>query len=57
MRPRTPLLLPDRPNQRWSLDFVSDQLASGRRFRVLNIVDDFSREGVGQLVDTAISGR
>ncbi len=57
LRPRTPMPLPDRPNQRWSMDFVSDQLTSGRRFRVLNIVDDFSRECVGQLVDTSISGR
>ena len=32
------------PNQRWSLDFVHDQMASGRRFRVLNIVDDVTRE-------------
>ncbi|SDL63283.1 putative transposase [Modicisalibacter muralis] len=57
VRPRALMALPDRVNQRWSLDFVSDQLASGRRFRVLNIVDDFSRECVGQLVDTSISGR
>ena len=49
----------DRPtavNQRWSMDFVSDQLATGRRFRVLNVVDDFSREMVGQLVSISISG-
>ncbi len=32
------------PNQRWSLDFVHDQLATGRRFRVLNVVDDVTRE-------------
>ena len=32
------------PNQRWSLDFVHDQLVTGRRFRVLNIVDDVTRE-------------
>ncbi|WP_417338973.1 DDE-type integrase/transposase/recombinase [Halomonas kashgarensis] len=57
VRPRMSMELPDRPNQRWSMDFVSGQLASGRRFRVLNIVDDFSRECVGQLVDTSISGR
>ncbi len=56
VRPRIPTTLPTRRNERWSLDFVSDQLASGRRFRVLNIVDDFSRECVGQLVDTSISG-
>lgn len=55
-RPRVPMLIPDGPSQRWSLDFVSDQLASGRRFRVLNIVDDYSRECVGQIVDTSISG-
>ena len=40
-----------RPNQRWSLDFMSDQLANGRRFRVLNIVDDYTRECKGQIVD------
>ena len=54
--PRQPMLLPSRPIEQWSLDFVSDQLASGRRFRVLNIVDDFTRECVGQIVDTSISG-
>ncbi|WP_137079954.1 DDE-type integrase/transposase/recombinase [Halomonas caseinilytica] len=57
IRSRTPMPLPDCPNQRWSMDFVSDPLASGRRFRVLNIVDDFSRVCVGQLADTFISGR
>lgn len=57
VRPRTPMPLLHRPNQRWSMGFVSDQLASGRRVHVLNIVDDFSRECVGQLVDTSISGR
>lgn len=55
-RPRQPIELPTAPNQRWSLDFVSDQLSSGRRFRVLNIVDDFSRECPGQLIDVSISG-
>ena len=55
-RDRAPILLPTRPNYRWSLDFVSDQLSSGRRFRVLNIVDDFSRECPGQLVEFSISG-
>lgn len=56
-RPRVPMLVPDRPNMRWSMDFVSDQLANGRRFRVLNVVDDFSRECVLQLADTSISGQ
>ena len=49
--------VPFAANQRWSMDFVSDQLSNGRRFRVLNVVDDFSREMVGQLVSVSISGR
>lgn len=56
VRPRIPMLVPDSVDQRWSMDFVSDQLANGRRFRVLNIVDDYSRECVLQLVDFSISG-
>ena len=56
-RPRLPMEVPSRPNQRWSMDFVSDQLANGRRFRTLNVVDDYSREMVGQLVSVSISGR
>jgi putative transposase len=55
-RPRVPMLVPNTVNQRWSMDFVSDQLANGRRFRVLNIVDDYSRECVHQVIDTSISG-
>jgi putative transposase len=50
------MLVPTRVNERWSMDFVSDQLSHGRRFRVLNIVDDYSREMVGQLVSVSISG-
>jgi putative transposase len=41
---RAPMTLPQAPNQRWSLDFVSDVLSDGRRFRVLVVVDDFTRE-------------
>ena len=41
---RAPMAVPDSPNQRWSLDFASDTLADGRRFRMLCVVDDFSRE-------------
>lgn len=37
---RAPMLVPLAPNERWSLDFVSDQLTDGRRFRILTIVDD-----------------
>lgn len=55
-RPRLPMAVPTRSNERWSADFVHDQLADGRRLRILNIVDDYSRVCVGQLVDTSISG-
>ena len=44
---RAPAPAPALPNQRWSLDFVHDQMATGRRFRVLNIVDDMTRECLG----------
>ena len=53
---RSPMALPEAPNQRWSLDFVSDALANGRRFRVLAVVDDFTRECLGLIVDTSLSG-
>ncbi len=56
VRPRLPMPVPARLNQRWSMDFVSDQLADGRRFRVLNVVDDYSRECVLQVVDRSITG-
>ena len=52
IRPRVPVALPTRLNERWSLDLVSDQFVNGWRFRVLNIVDDYSRACVGQLADT-----
>jgi transposase InsO family protein len=54
---RTPILVEARPNARWSLDFVHDQLAGGRRFRILNIVDDVTRECLAAIPDTSISGR
>jgi len=43
-------------NDRWSMDFMSDQLASGRKFRTLNIVDDFTRECLAIEADTSLSG-
>ena len=55
-RPRVPMPVPRKANERWSADFMSDQLANGRRFRILNLIDDFSRQCVGQIVDTSISG-
>lgn len=53
---RVPLQPAERVNQRWSLDFVSDSLCTGRRFRTLNVGDDFSRENRGILADFSISG-
>jgi transposase InsO family protein len=52
-----PILVEARLNARWSLDFVHDQFACGRRFRVLNIVDDVTRECLAATPDTSISGR
>lgn len=54
---RASMTLPLMPNQRWSLDFVSHQFACGRRFRVLNVVDDVTRECLAAIPDTSISGR
>ena len=54
---RRPILVPDRVNQRWSLDFVSDALSDGRRFRALCVVDDHSREALAIVVDTSLSGQ
>ena len=53
---RVVLPTPSAPNQRWSMDFVSDQLATGRRFRTLNIVDDCTRECVAIELDTSLGG-
>ena len=47
---------PQRPNQRWSMDFVSDSIVTGRRFRALAIVDDYSRECPVIEVDTSLGG-
>ena len=44
------------PNQHWSLDFLHDQLSDGRRFRILAIVDDFTRECLALVADTSLSG-
>ena len=54
---RAPILLEAIANARWSLDFVHDQFAGGRRLRILNIVDDVTRECLAAIPDTSISGR
>ncbi|WP_143744675.1 IS3 family transposase [Mesorhizobium prunaredense] len=53
---RAPMLVPLRPDERWSLDFVSDQLTDGRRFRIMAVVDDCTRECLALIVDTSLSG-
>jgi putative transposase len=53
---RAPMMVPVAPNDRWSLDFVSDQLTDGRRFRILTVVDDCTRECLTLVADTSLSG-
>lgn len=50
-------IVPDQPNQRWSLDVVSDTFTDGRRFRVLSVIDDHTRECLALVVDASLSGR
>jgi putative transposase len=54
---RQPLVRPLRPNEVWSMDFVSDSLANGRRLKCLTVADDFSHEAVDIAVDYGISGQ
>ena len=54
---RAPMLIPQWPNDRWSLDFVADQFLDGRRMRILVVVDDCTRECLALVADTSISGR
>ena len=53
---RTPMPVPLRPNQRWSLDFLSDTFGACRKFRILAVNDDCCRENLALLADTRISG-
>lgn len=54
--PRIAIPTPTTPNKRWSMDFVSDALYDGRRFRCLTVIDDFSRECPIIVVDTSLPG-
>jgi transposase InsO family protein len=54
---RAPILTVAAPNARWSVDFVRDQLITGRRLRILNVVDDVTKECLASIVDTSISGK
>jgi len=53
---RMPAVQPSRPNERWALDFASDCLDGGRRFRILAVVDSFTRECLALAADTSLSG-
>lgn len=55
--PRRPMVLPQRLNERWSMDYVSDVIRGGRRIRIFNVVDDLSREGLASEVDTSLPAR
>ncbi|WIY24386.1 IS3 family transposase [Parasedimentitalea psychrophila] len=48
------LAVPDAPNMTWSMDFMADRLGDGRAFRLLNVLDDFNREGLGIEVDFSL---
>lgn len=57
MLARKPVAAGSKPNERWSMDFTWDQLADGRSFRTLNIVDDFTRESLAIEVDVSLPGQ
>ena len=48
------LVIPDSPNQIWSIDFMSDNLTDGRKYRLLNVLDDFNRESLCIEADTSL---
>ncbi|MCW5622875.1 MAG: IS3 family transposase [Burkholderiales bacterium] len=56
-RVKAPLVIPERPNEVWSADFMSDALWSGRRFRTFNVIDDYNREALRIEIDTSLPAR
>ena len=53
-RIKQPIIIPQQSNYCWSMDFISDSLTDGRKFRILNIIDDFNRESLAVEVDTSL---
>lgn len=53
---REPMPVPDGPTKRWSLDFVADVFGPARRFRMLNVINDYTRECLALVADTSLSG-
>ena len=53
-RIKEPLIVPQIPHTCWSIDFMSDSLTSGRRFRTFNVIDDFNREALAIEIDTSL---
>lgn len=53
-RIKHPLFVPQAPNQNWSMDFMCDSLVDGKRFRLLNIINDYNRESLAIEVDTSL---
>jgi putative transposase len=49
-----PLFVPEKPNQEWSADFMSDALYNGIRCRIFNVLDDFNREALAIEIDTSL---
>lgn len=56
-RVKEPLIVPQQPNQMWSIDFMSDSFRDGRKFRTLNIIDDFNREALALVSDVSITAQ
>jgi putative transposase len=56
-RIKHPLSIPFKPNTVWSMDFMSDSLWDGTRFRILNVIDDYKREALAMEIDTSINAK
>ena len=50
------MIIPAAPNELWSMDFVADRIENGRRLRIFNLIDNYTKECVGNIIDTSIGG-